>query len=128
MAKETYIDEAKLNQILDNIRMKGLQKVGAFLESDIKKSFKPGTGRTYTRGNITHTASAPGEPPAVDTGRLRASISFHTYTNYVDVGTNVEYAAPLEFGTSKMAARPFLRPALQRNQREIVRVFIEGAK
>lgn len=49
----------------------------------------------------------------VDTGRLRNSI-----TNQVDmseqavyIGTNVEYAAYVELGTSRMPARPFLRPA-----------------
>lgn len=48
----------------------------------------------------------------VDTGRLRASITTQrlgplTY----GVGTGVEYAPYVEFGTRKMAAQPFLRPA-----------------
>lgn len=50
----------------------------------------------------------------VDTGRLRNSI-----THAVDVGeqcaiigSNVEYAAHVELGTSKMKARPYLRPAV----------------
>lgn len=52
----------------------------------------------------------------VDTGRLRSSI-----THEVDrdseglvgtVGTNVEYAPYVEFGTSHNQAQPFLRPAL----------------
>lgn len=49
----------------------------------------------------------------VDTGRLRNSI-----THEVDmsdqaaiIGTNVEYAAYVELGTSKMRAQPYLRPA-----------------
>ena len=33
------------------------------------------------------------------------------------------YAKFLEFGTSKMAARPFLRPAVFNNAREIVRII-----
>lgn len=76
--------------------------------------------------------------PAVDTGRLRNSITFAisgekanapTYTdnkkgvyNYsgtapddkekaVYIGTNVEYGSFVELGTSKMPARPFLKPA-----------------
>jgi len=55
-----------------------LVKIGFRIEADIKRGFGPGTGRVYMKGknkNIVHVASAPGEPPAVDTGRLRASIS-----------------------------------------------------
>ena len=36
------------------------------------------------------------------------------------------YAKFLEFGTSKMAARPFLRPAIFNNAREIVRIIAGG--
>jgi HK97 gp10 family phage protein len=59
----------------------------------------------------------------VDTGRLRASI-----TNRLDIednllvgiiGTNVSYASFQEFGTSKMAAYPFLFPALESNKEKI---------
>lgn len=52
----------------------------------------------------------------VDTGRLRASIQtfevgFDTY-----VGTPVEYASFVEFGTSKPSypKQPFLRPAVDK--------------
>lgn len=67
--------------------------------------------------------SEPGEPPKIKTGRLRASITHRM--GYEDdqvvgeVGTNVEYAAPLEYGTSRMAARPFLGPALDKHEKEI---------
>lgn len=49
------------------------------------------------------------------TGTLRSSI--HTETAETDngavarIGTNVEYAIHQEFGTRKMAAQPYLRPA-----------------
>jgi HK97 gp10 family phage protein len=52
----------------------------------------------------------------VDTGRLRASISHRLGEDaeslFADVGTAVEYAPHVEFGTERMAARPYLRPAL----------------
>lgn len=76
----------------------------------------PGAGRTYTRGRVTHRASAPGDPPAVDTGQLRASITHQLGTDsaglFALVGSNLRKALWLELGTSRMAARPFLRPAL----------------
>lgn len=122
------IDKQKFEMIKAEKVRNGLQSVGFFLESDIKRSFKPGHGRTYIIHNKIHRASAPGEPPAVLTGRLRSSIASDLKKNSVKIGTNVEYAKWLEFGTSRMEARPFLRPALERNRREIPRIFKEGAE
>lgn len=52
----------------------------------------------------------------VDTGRLRSSIVMRKGRDgmgfYVEVGTNVSYAAFVEFGTSKSKAQPFLTPAI----------------
>lgn len=59
----------------------------------------------------------PGGKPGVRTGRLRASITwrpgYDDTSPYVDVGSNVLYAPYVELGTSRMAARPYLRPALE---------------
>lgn len=64
--------------------------------------------------------SAPGEAPAVDTGRLRASIAHRVEMESGEavglVGTSVEYAPWLEFGTTRMQARPFMVPAIERNR------------
>lgn len=60
--------------------------------------------------------SAPGEPPHKRHGRLQSSITWQLGEDalglYADIGTDVEYAEYLEEGTDRMAARPFLRPAL----------------
>ena len=50
----------------------------------------------------------------VDTGLNRASIHAikESYLKY-KVGVNTNYAVHLEFGTAKMAARPFLFPAYE---------------
>lgn len=51
----------------------------------------------------------------VDTGRLRASIQYNKTGDYsAEVGTNVSYAPYVEYGTHKMAPRPFLFPAAMR--------------
>ena len=79
----------------------------------IQNLSQPGRGRTYVRIRSTHTASAPGDSPAVDSGRLRQSIAVvKVGAGVYRVGTNVVYAPGLEFGTRKVSARPFLRPAL----------------
>ena len=86
------------------------------------------TGTTYTRGNIRHTASAAGEYPANDTGYLASNI--HAVPSKTGlsgaVESRAEYSIHLEFGTSKMAARPFMqpsadavRPKLRRRIREL---------
>jgi phage gpG-like protein len=63
------------------------------------------------------------EPPRVDTGRLRASIT-HRATREndvyaVEIGTNVEYAADVEYGTSTTWPHPFMSYALGMYQKEI---------
>ena len=66
----------------------------------------PGTRSMYR-------ASAPGEPPASATGRLRSNIEMKLDRESVVVGTNVRYALYLERGTSKMRPRPFIRRGLE---------------
>lgn len=53
----------------------------------------------------------------VDTGRLRDSITHETHAEEesVYVGTNVEYAAYQEYGTSRMKAHPYLKPGIMNN-------------
>lgn len=66
----------------------------------------------------------------VDTGRLRNSITHQQESENVEViGTNVDYAPYVELGTSKMSARPFLRPAAEGHAAEyaaILKSFMGG--
>lgn len=78
-----------------------------------------GGGRVYAKSNPTrtHRASAPGAYPATDTGRLVSSVRMILPTASSmsgEVGTAVNYGAWLEFGTSRMAARPWLLPSFER--------------
>ncbi len=69
-----------------------------------------------------HRASAAGEAPASDTGRLINSViaRFNRIAGneaFVYIPNSlVKYAKMLEFGTSKMAARPFFYPAFERSK------------
>lgn len=58
----------------------------------------------------------------VDTGRLRNSISHDTRENTAYIGTNVEYAAYVEIGTSRTAERPYLKPAAMNHSAEYKRI------
>ena len=61
----------------------------------------------------------------VDTGTLRSSIVREVKGNIAIVGTNVEYAPYVEYGTKRSRAQPFLRPAIDRNRRRIIRMMAE---
>ena len=65
---------------------------------------------------------------AVDTGRLRASISHASDENSAYIGTNVEYAPYVELGTRKMAARPFLKNAVANYTGEYKQIVEDGLK
>lgn len=57
----------------------------------------------------------------VDTGTLRNSIMLDEVTpERAILGPHVDYAEHVEFGTSRMAAQPYLRPAVDEHEREIV--------
>lgn len=87
-----------------------------------KKLVDAETVRVLTRIGIRGEALAKqgitGRPDpelkAVDTGRLRASITHEIHPDklLVRVGTNVQYAIFVFLGTVKMTARPVLRQML----------------
>lgn len=73
---------------------------------------------SITAGSVSgagHVPSAPGEPPNEDTGMLSRSIHVRQIDDLkAQVVADAPYAAALEFGTSKMAERPYMRPAALR--------------
>jgi len=92
-----------------------VKEIAFGIEAEIKLSMtQPKHGRQYPRGSRTHTASAPGEAPAVDTGHLINSIQSRIISDTeAEITIPAEYAEALEFGTSKMAARPYVEPAIE---------------
>lgn len=66
----------------------------------------------------------------VDTGRLRNSISHETdMTDQAAViGSNVEYAAYVELGTSRQYAQPYLRPAVENHASEYKNLTMSALK
>lgn len=65
---------------------------------------------------------------AVDTGRLRGSISHAHDDEAAYIGTNVEYAPYVEYGTYKMQPRPFLRNGLMYHIDEYKEIVEKGLK
>ncbi len=57
------------------------------------------------------------------TGALRASIDRTVTDDDAVVGSAIEYAPYVEFGTRKTGERPFLKPALILNVQKILNIF-----
>lgn len=104
--------------------------------TDVRKAIQgpPKTGREYPRGkngDKIHRASAPGEAPATDTGAL-ASSTYYTLVNPLTaaIGSRLDYAFYLEFGTFKMEKRPSWVPAAERAaprlQKRIERIIAQA--
>lgn len=66
----------------------------------------------------------------VDTGRLRNSITYEVNESEMDVeiGSEVEYAVFQELGTRKMAAHPFLKPAVINHTSEYKQILENSFK
>lgn len=97
----------------------------------------PGKGRLYRvrsmrRRRVTlagharradvrmHRASAPGQPPAVDTGSYRNSLGWERVSaTKRRVGTGDKRASWFELGTPRMAKRPHFEPAFAKVEREM---------
>lgn len=95
-----------------------VRRTEAVLTTAVQSILKgPKTGRVYTRRGIEHQASAPGEAPANDTGRLAQSgKTFYHSDNLIGrVVFTTDYAEFLELGTQNMEPRPYLRPALDKH-------------
>ncbi len=97
-------------------------EVGMRLQGEIRKELsQPGTGRHHKSWGLKYRSSAPGQPPAVQSGRLRNSwvsgsvpvVKGNTIS--LPVLSKLKYAAILNFGgqtgkgrRTKIAARPYL--------------------
>lgn len=159
------------NKTQDEIRA-SVVSASHLLRNEIVRSIQKGpkSGRVYRRGRIGslpngakgdrrvkakaytfHRASAPGEAPATDTGRLVNSINLlfpqegkglQSKIGVIDLNqqeigktgapTNVKYALWLEMGTSKVKKRPFIVPAFKKTrgamQKKIKDAILKGLK
>ena len=110
---------------------RGLKIVMVELQIELREKLSQvGSGAGYFGGakklGFYRTRSAPGEPPAVDTGTLRNSVQskpqYVAGTGMTSIvlaglvaGVNKDARIPrwLEYGTSRMKARPFIAPSLE---------------
>lgn len=102
---------------------KELVRIGTEAQERIQRSMQ-NTGKAhwfYRKPNgAIHWPSAPGYPPAIDSGRLWNSIQIDVGEGRIEIGSEtgkgdamVNYALPLEEGTDFIKARPFVEPVAE---------------
>lgn len=76
-----------------------------------------------------HVASLPGDPPMADTHLLdRSAHSEQTGPLKAESIADAPYAVALEFGTSKVAARPFMGPAAAKTRPQAQKLVAAAVK
>ena len=113
---------------------KNMMVATIFVRDKVKKKLNRGQPtRTFQSGSIIGLdPSSPGEPPKKITAQLQNSIRTKVIRGKDRiiglVGTNLKKGRWLEFGTSKMKPRPYLRPTLSENKRKIGRIVARGLR
>jgi len=111
---------------LDAAIHEAVTKTGLWMHGDIVKRYQrgPASGRIYTKYNPRrkHQASAPGQAPQTDTGRLAGGMTFRQLPDGVEVVNRVKYARALEYGHKyrtgqRILPRPAWRPAQDQAQK-----------
>jgi len=139
MAEKNFIWKAKevlakiereTERVLDKGSILILNKIKVLMrEPKSGKDYraKGSKGKKSTKQFKTRS-SAPGQAPAVQTGRLRASLAKSKPAKLTrHIGTNLKQGFFLEKGTKRgLAKRPFLIPAFKSEQGKIVKM-LKGA-
>jgi HK97 gp10 family phage protein len=106
---------------------------GQLIRTEAIKSIQTGakSGVMYQKYNPRreHRASAPGQAPASDTGNLVSKITVKQKSkDIVNVESNANYSAYLEYGTSRMQPRPFMLPAFEKSKKPIINAVFNRVK
>lgn len=98
-----------------------IQKIAYHIRNTAIQRISQGSrsGKVYKRGAIIHQASAEGEYPKTNTGRLVSSIRVDLRDMEADIGSDINYAVYLENKQPKLGGRPWLSRAYDESQDEI---------
>ena len=131
----SMVVDKKITQIGNEMKQRATKGARALKNAELRVLRGQRSGMTYKKAykKTSYTASAPGEPPAVRTGKLRSSFRdvSKTYDNpfggaadvTIAIETDTHYAGYLENGTNKMAARPYVEKIKQEALPEIQQIY-----
>jgi len=109
------------NKILTN-----MSKIDGIIENELNKTIKDikkdmNTGKSGETYYGKKRSSGPGESPAVQSGNLIKSLKYKKLQkNQFQIEANDQKAYLLEFGTPKMAARPFFMRFIMKHFEKMV--------
>jgi len=118
------------------INAETMSTIVSLVEGNAEKLIRNKTSKgKATRYNPkrTVTVSAEGKAPNSDLGDLIKGIVHDVKKTKrgLVIGTirsKAPYSFDLEYGTEKMAKRPFMRPALKGSRKQILKIIAEGLK
>jgi len=131
--------EKMVTKIKQQTCSRGVRAANALRNAELEILKGQRSGRVYRKPHTkksTYTASAPGEAPARRTGALRLNwiTGVDTKSNsgkgavsivaYLE--SNTPYSGILEYGSSKMAPRPYVEKIKEQAKPEIERIMSES--
>jgi HK97 gp10 family phage protein len=110
---EAHLRKLRDIRDIEDEKTMALLETGELIRQEAMRSIREGTVRGYG-----HVPSRPGETPKGDTGELELGIVVRPRASgkTVEVVSTAPYSIALEFGTHKMAERPFMRPAAKKHK------------
>lgn len=106
---------------LDTSKLDELQSQIELLEGAITQALADRMMSRIAAGWSAQGPSSAGEAPAMISGDLAASVKITDAGDSLkQVGSDLGYGRFLEFGTSEMAARPWLRPGVEQLRLEVL--------
>ena len=134
MAKVTGVDrvQARLRRMPEHVQElvdEALSSAGDRIKAHAQHLISTQSAGGQEGGKHGHVRSKPGEPPNEEFGDLRRGIRMISPGPlHVRVESTAPHSVPLEYGTSKMAARPFMRPAARDKRKEVVALVRAAVK
>lgn len=113
-------DERKYPEKWEKAMDRALPTIGLFLQGEAMVRVPVKSGRL--RGSLTH-ATSRGQSNARHPAKPTDVVNRPYDKEEVWVGTNVEYAPYVEYGTKRMKAQPYLRPALDDNRDRVLELY-----
>jgi len=113
-------DDRKYPDKWEKAMDRALPTIGLFVQGEAMVRVPVKTGRL--RGSITYATSRTQNRtrnPALPTDAVKRPYD----REEVWVGTNVEYAPYVEYGTKRMKKQPYLRPAMDENGDRILELY-----